>query len=269
MTIYLPHDLWKSYGQLTDHDLAQSTYLLLISSLSLTVDSIEHAPAEGFYLALVDGEIVMQQDQPESAVVKVDFNQGASAHRRRFGGGLGQDIAKAVGVTSQYRPTVIDATAGLGRDTFVLATLGCQVTALERNPGVAVLLQDGLQRGANDPEVAEIIQRIQFNFAVSTQFLNQIDQPFAADVIYIDPMFEHTGRQTAKVKKDMQAFRQLVGHDDDGQHLLEAALKKARCRVVVKRARKAPCLSGRSPSYAITGKSNRYDVYALRKVGPE
>ncbi len=94
------------------------------------------------------------------------------------------------------------------------------------------------------------------------------DPAHKPDVVYLDPMFEHDDKQTAQVKKDMQAFRAVVGQDTDADDLLEKALACARCRVVVKRARKAAPLAGREPSYALTGKANRFDVYALAKVQP-
>lgn len=93
--------------------------------------------------------------------VRVDFVAGAVAHRRLFGGGSGQMIAKAVGVQPGVRPVVLDATAGLGRDAFVLAQLGCRVTLIERQPLIAALLEDGLQRAQIDPEVAPIVARMQ------------------------------------------------------------------------------------------------------------
>ena len=92
--------------------------------------------------------------------VRVDFLEGAVAHRRRFGGGSGQMIAKAVGVGAGIRPSVLDATAGLGRDAFVLATLGCTVSLIERQPLIAALLEDGLARAAGDAEVGSIVARM-------------------------------------------------------------------------------------------------------------
>ena len=269
MNIYLPCQWLISADKTIDETVAKPALIALIKSLSLSPQGLTDKPTQGYYLTIIDDDIVMQQEYPEPAVVKVDFTAGASAHRRKFGGGLGQDIAKALGISSQYRPSIIDTTAGLGRDTFVMATLGCDVTAIERNPGVAALLQDGLQRALYDAEASEIVRRIEFYHGTSRDYLVACQSPFAADVIYIDPMFEHTGRQTAKVKKDMQAFRQLVGEDNDGDELLLTALEKARCRVVVKRARKAAPLANKKPSYSITGKANRYDVYALRKVAAE
>ena len=223
----------------------------------------ESAP---YFLAYdFDGLALCPADNPK-AHVRVDFAGGANDHRRRFGGGKGQDIAKAVGV-SRYLPTVVDATAGLGRDSFVLASLGCEVLACERHPVVAALLQDGLRRAALVPDVADIAARIRLHVGAAHALLERglLEQP---DVIYLDPMFEHDPKQKAAVKKDMQAFRDVVGQDDDTAELLDLALQQARCRVVVKRARKAEPLGGKSPSHSLTGKANRFDVYALAKVAP-
>ena len=89
--------------------------------------------------------------------VRADFLEGASAHRRLFGGGSGQMIAKAVGLKPGVRPRVLDATAGLGRDAFVLAQLGCTLDLIERQPIVAELLADALSRAQDDPEVGPIV----------------------------------------------------------------------------------------------------------------
>jgi 16S rRNA (guanine1516-N2)-methyltransferase len=71
---------------------------------------------------------------PKMGAVYVDFVEGKARHRRQFGGGKGQDIAKAIGLHKFKNPRVIDATAGLGREAFVLASLGCHLTLLERSP---------------------------------------------------------------------------------------------------------------------------------------
>ena len=233
-------------------------FALNIATGKFPEDAEYHLHHDGHALALVRG------DSPKARVV-VDFCAGAAAHRRKFGGGKGQDIAKAVGVSSAYLPTVVDATAGLGRDSFVLATLGCQVTAIERQPVVAALLQDGLERARTDEDVADIVRRIELLHTSAHQWLADQARD-TVDIVYLDPMFDHDPKQKAAVKKDMQAFREVVGPDIDSDDLLGPALDAARCRVVVKRARKAQPLAGRTPSYSITGKSNRFDVYALARV---
>jgi 16S rRNA (guanine1516-N2)-methyltransferase len=65
--------------------------------------------------------------------LKIDFVTGAVGHRLRFGGGRGQDLAKAMGLRAGKTPMIVDATAGLGRDSFLLASLGAQVILIERS----------------------------------------------------------------------------------------------------------------------------------------
>ena len=191
--------------------------------------------------------------------VRVDFVSGALAHRRLFGGGAGQMIAKAVGLQSGVRPSVLDATAGLGRDAFVLAELGCTVTMIERQPIIAALLEDGLLRAQTDDEVALIVARMQL-LTGNAITLMQDWRGDSPQVIYLDPMFPHRDK-SALVKKEMRLFRPLVGDDDDAPALLAAALSLASHRVVVKRSRKAPAIDGTKPGYVLEGKSSRYDIY--------
>jgi 16S rRNA (guanine1516-N2)-methyltransferase len=56
--------------------------------------------------------------------LRIDFTSGAVAHRLRFGGGRGQALPKAIGLKGGKTPDVVDATAGFGRDSFLLASLG-------------------------------------------------------------------------------------------------------------------------------------------------
>ncbi|RAU17804.1 SAM-dependent methyltransferase [Nitrincola tibetensis] len=196
--------------------------------------------------------------------VRVDFVSGAVAHRRQFGGGTGQLIAKACGLNKGVRPFIVDATAGLGRDAFVLATLGCSVILLERSALVYELLNDGVEQARGVPEICEIVERMTCKGEDSIDWLNSLNPEDKPDVVYLDPMFPHT-EKSAQVKKEMLLFRSLVGQDNDAAALLDAALRAALYRVVVKRPRKAPCVEGVPPTYHLEGKSCRYDIYALKK----
>ncbi|WP_323844534.1 class I SAM-dependent methyltransferase [Microbulbifer magnicolonia] len=202
--------------------------------------------------------------------VAVDFVGGALAHRRQFGGGKGQQIAKAVGLRSGFRPRVLDATAGLGRDAFVLASLGCEVAMLERNPVVRALLRDGLRRlqeaALTDPELAAIATRltlIEERISAADWLAQQAEE--SVPVVYLDPMFPERGK-SAKVKKEMAAFHQLVGSDEDADALLEPAFAACYYRTVVKRPRLAPFLAGRKPALSLEGKSGRFDIYTKHGV---
>ncbi|NTV69859.1 MAG: class I SAM-dependent methyltransferase [Azonexaceae bacterium] len=225
-------------------------------------------PQEGeaeFALQLgVDGLQLQELGPDVAGPVRVDFLEGAVAHRRQHGGGSGQMIAKAVGIQSGIRPTILDATAGLGRDAFLLAQLGCPVTLIERHPLIGALLADGLGRALVDVEVAPIIQRMDLRFGNAIELIGDwADEP--PQVIYLDPMFPHR-EKSSLVKKEMRVFRPLVGGDDDAAQLLQAALTLATHRVVVKRPRKAPSVDGASPGYVLEGKSSRYDIYPKKAL---
>lgn len=199
-----------------------------------------------------------------------DFHGATVTYRRKQGGGKGQMIAKAVGVRAGVYPQVLDATAGLGGDGFVLASLGCRVTLLERVPAVRALLEEGLLQArafgvAQDAELLSVLDRMSLVEADSLDYLHELPVSEAPDVVYLDPMFPVRSK-SALVKKEMRIFHSLVGTDPDADGLLEAALSCARYRVVVKRPRIAPALTGPAPSHVLEGKSNRYDIYTIQKL---
>ena len=211
-----------------------------------------------------DGLQFVELGAQAAGPIRVDFISGAVAHRRLFGGGSGQMIAKAVGIAPGIRPTMIDATAGLGRDAFVLAELGCAMTLIERQPLIAALLEDGLQRASADPEVGPIVARMKLLCGNAIELLSAWNDE-EPQVIYLDPMFPHRDK-SALVKKEMRLFRPLAGDDDDAPALLDAALALATHRVVVKRPRKAPTIAGKPPGYALEGKSSRFDIYPMKSL---
>ncbi|MFP8965593.1 class I SAM-dependent methyltransferase [Pokkaliibacter sp. CJK22405] len=219
---------------------------------------------EGFVLWVHPEGLALQQTGKKApGPIRVDFVSGAMAHRRVYGGGAGEQVAKAVGVKGSRRPSVLDATAGLGRDSFVLACLGCDVMMYERNRVVAALLADGLERAACEPEVAGVIQHMSLHSGdVKVALASLTTVP---DVIYLDPMFPHSDK-SAEVKKEMKAFRSVVGADEDAEALFHAAKQAGPCRVVVKRPRKAPLISEDKPSLVMEGKSGRFDIYAYRAL---
>lgn len=240
----------------------QAAAVLWAQDLDLPLDG----NAEFALQVSVDGLQLQELDHSAPGPIRVDFIEGALAHRRQFGGGSGQMIAKAIGIQPGVRPTVLDATAGLGRDAFVLACLGCQVHMIERNPIVAALLADGLRRAHLDPDVASIVQRMPLLVGDAIELM----ATWAAEVpqvVHLDPMFP-SREKSALVKKEMRLFKPLVGADNDAPDLLAAALALASHRVVVKRPRKAPAIAGTPPTYSLDGKSSRYDIYAKKSLKP-
>ena len=223
------------------------------------------------YLLVVDADgIGIKQTGPHTTgIVTVDFIAGAANHRRLYGGGKSQLIAKAVGLNKGIHPTILDATTGLGADAFVLASLGCSITMLERSPLIALLLEDGLARASQMAELKPILQRMQLICADSVEYLATLIAKRAEenrpDIVYLDPMFPERSK-TAKVKKEMTFFHDLIGFAQDESELLNIALRTATKRVVVKRPKSASPLAERAPNFEFAGKSSRFDIYTLSRL---
>jgi 16S rRNA (guanine1516-N2)-methyltransferase len=198
--------------------------------------------------------------EPQIKPLSIDFSTGKNRHRRLYGGGRGQHLARAIGLKKHPHPILVDATAGLGRDAFMLATLGCRVTMLERSAVIAALLRDGLQHAqeSDDEAVRKITQQMQL---VHTDAINWLKSGGGrADVIFLDPMFP-ARKKSAKVKKEMRFFQDIVGRDPDVDELFTAALDVATRRVVIKRPVKSGYVEERTADFSIAGKTTRYDIY--------
>ena len=197
--------------------------------------------------------------QKEGAL-RVDFVTGAVGHRLRFGGGRGQDLPKAMGLRAGKTPKIVDATAGLGRDAFLLASLGAEVTLIERSPQMHALLCEGLARAKAEGGIfAEIVARMTLLFGDAKDLLPTLQ----GEAILIDPM--HPPRKnSALVKRELRQVREIVGTDQDCAELLRVALESASKRVVLKWPAKADPIAGiRACSHQIIGKSTRYDVFMI------
>lgn len=205
---------------------------------------------------------LIQSDKHSPGPIYIDFTSGQVAHRRLFGGGKGQTLAKAVGLNKTSSLIILDATAGMGKDAFVFASLGATVILMERSPISAALLSDALQRASLNEDISEIINRMSFIYGDARLLgtdrgIELNEQP---DVIYLDPMFPHR-KKSALVKKEMLAFQSLIGDDNDSDELLNVCRQAAKKRVVVKRPIKAPYLDNQKPSLSMNMKKHRFDIY--------
>lgn len=174
------------------------------------------------------------------------------------GRSLRTPLLRAVGIRKgeAYRPRVLDATAGLGEDAWLLAAAGCEVVAVERQPVIAALLRDALARVADRAAAGRItVVTAEAREAVA----RAADE--APDVVYLDPMFPGSAKRKTAERKPMRVLRLLVGEDADADELLEPALRTARRRVVVKRPTRAAPLAGRKPTVTHEGRGFRFDVY--------
>ena len=209
---------------------------------------------------------LQQSGRDAPGPVAVEFGSAAMRHRRRSGSN--ELLGKAVGVGKKFPLNVLDATAGLGRDAFVLADLGCNIVLCEREPVVFELLRAGMASAlvANDPWLATVTARM--HLSAGDVRKKQPEEMRGSDVIYLDPMFPQRGKSAA-VKKEMAIFQSLfdAGSDvQDADALLLWALQQDVARVVVKRSPRAPALAERAPSHCISGKTVRYDVYVRHKL---
>jgi 16S rRNA (guanine1516-N2)-methyltransferase len=212
---------------------------------------------DGLYLEWTDSGLSLKSATVDArSSVRVDFCDGPQA--RRLKAVTGEALTRAIGCQKGLRPSVCDATAGLGSDASVLANVGCLVTAIERSDVVAALLADGLRRASL--QAFDWCERIELMHADAVDYLARLTH----GVVYLDPMFAQ--ERKAQPGLAMQLLHQLPTNETSADTLFFAAIESQAARVVVKRPLKAPPLGGREPGSQIRGKTIRFDLYARRKL---
>lgn len=183
----------------------------------------------------------------------IDFCEGKLAYRSiRANMEL---LGKAIGLKKLKNPKVLDATAGFGRDGFLLASLGCDVTMLERSPILYLLLNDALERYETSIQSRLNLKLLHQD---SIAFLKTSE---TYPIIYLDPMFPER-RKSALVKKEMRFLHDIVGLSEQDYELLKLSLQKSEKRVVVKRPLHAEYLAQKKPDFSYKGKAIRFDIYS-------
>lgn len=206
------------------------------------------------YLYFSEG--ILHFHQQELGNMVFNFEETYSYHQRQHYALSREPLAKALGIKGETRPLIWDATCGTGKDTLLINYFGGVLRSFERHPAIYLLLADAKRRFPLNFELV---------FADASRLYSQIendaDRP---DVIYYDPMYpEKTGsKKSALPRKEMRIFKEVVGEDLDSVEFLEWALKTARSRVVVKRAKSAPFVKEK-PTASYEGKSTRYDMYKI------
>lgn len=230
---------------------------------------ISNAPADdAWVLARTADRLILKK--PDGVQLTVDFTAGKAHHRMQESGFGAQTLSKALGLSQYYRkqarwPLILDANGGLGQDAWAIASTGCHVCVIEKNPLIHALLDDALKRASASQSTQAIASRITLVQADSTAYMQE-KKP-AVHAIYLDPMYPPRHRKKAKSKKAAQFLGALAGpaSPDDSLALLHQALLMQAERVVVKRPDKAPRLEGSEQfSGQITSVSSantRYDIY--------
>lgn len=199
--------------------------------------------------------------QGEGMEIRADFTE--MLPRLKQGRLQGEMLVKASRIKNAEGPlTAIDATAGLGQDSILLAAAGFNVIMCEKDEVIAALLQDALKRAEEKPELKEIISRMTLHVGDSIEYISSLD--FEPDVIYLDPMFPER-QKSALVKKKFQLLHHLEKPCDNEEEMLLAAINAHPRKVIVKRPVKGPLLAGKKPDYSYEGKAIRYDCFAFAK----
>lgn len=243
------------WGSIAAHEAAKK----LSQRLELPIVNVNKSSTQATYQLVYTpvGLVLRLAQEPSWGDIYIDFCSAALSYRKQYGGGKNEPLAKAIGIKTIPNAKVLDCTAGMGKDAFVMASVGACVTMLERSPTVAALLEDGLIRGQELPEV----QAMTLLHADAIVHMQEAEPD--VDVVYLDPMFPHK-KKSALVKKEMRAFQSLLGADIDSEKLLSTALNFAKKRVVVKRPASAPPIKnsqGRKVTMQINMKKHRFDVY--------
>lgn len=208
---------------------------------------------------------IHDENTRKPSVLFTDFLEGKAGYRFVNNLTTKQPLAKAVGIKPGFRPDIIDATAGLGQDSFVLACLGCKVVMVERSPIIHALLTDGMKRAAQSETIFPIVSKNITTVCMdSSIYLKNLSS--SPHTVYMDPMYPHNPK-AALNKKDMRIVREIVGDDDDSEKLLQNALACAHNRVVVKRPKRAEAIAiATKPSHTIAMKNSRFDVYMIHHL---
>ncbi len=183
-----------------------------------------------------------------------DFSHLAA--RLRTGNLQQEMLVKAARIKGVPDALVLDATAGMGEDSMILASAGFRVQLYEYDPVIAALLEDALTRSLQDPALAPAVLRMELHAEDSVEAMKQL--PVRPDVILLDPMFP-ARTKSALIKKKFQLLHELEQPCENEEELLEAALFACPKKIVIKRPLKGPYLAGRKPDYSLTGKAIRYD----------
>ena len=154
----------------------------------------------------------------------------------------------------------VDATAGLGEDSILLAASGYRVLLFEHDPIISLLLSDALRRASDVPELSDIISRMKLVEDDSISGLKNLSE--TPDIVYLDPMFPQR-QKSGLIKKKLQILQLLETPCSNESDLMNAALSAKPKRIIVKRPLKGPLLSGVKPTYSIKGKAIRYDCIVL------
>ena len=192
----------------------------------------------------------------DNQVLKGDFTRLLS----RISGGHLQHEILLKAAKPEGGEKAVDATAGLGEDSFILAAGGYEVEMFEHNPVTFSLLNDALIRARKDPKLKDIAKRMSLKEGDSKELLSGLT--YSPDLIYLDPMFPEK-KKSAETKKKLQVLHRIELPCSDENELLKAAISSKPKKIIIKRPPDGDFLGGMRPTYSIERKAVRFDCIAL------
>ena len=251
------------------HESELARAATIASDLQLPLAGVYAGPTESadFFVVVSAHSLGLQAaNEKMQRPFCIDFTHGTQFYRREHATLKSEMLARSLGVKPQDHRLIVDATAGLGKDGFILAALGFRMILLERAPVLYLLLKDAMARANLHALTKPATERLQLVHTDSIQWLNNYQrsgqEPIS--VVYLDPMFPPR-QKSAAVKKDLSLLQRLLPPTCDQEPLLRAALACATKRVVVKRPRLAAPLADLKPHHSLVGNSSRFDVYLTPK----
>ena len=224
-----------------------------LPSVPASTDVLIYFGPEGASLCLLDAEA------SKLSPLRLDFEEVAYRQRLLRGGRTKEAVARAVLQGLPVYTLVFDATAGLGRESMILAHAGARVYSFERQLPIWLLLHDAFARAKRSRFFPFTLPQLE-RLGTIAHYQGELKP----EVIYYDPMFPEKKR-TAQVKKGMFIFQQVVGSDSDALEFLQVALTMASKRVVVKRPHDSEPLSSATIkcAYSVDGGQCRFDCYTV------
>ena len=162
-------------------------------------------------------------------------------------------LKKAIGYGGESSKKILDCTAGLGHDAFILALLGQNVTVVEKNKGLCILFELALESLPQTSYFQEAKEKITIINDDSASF---VDKLFDYDVVYIDPMFKDRG---AAGRSGIMSL--ISDYLDDFTDVSDVLIRSKFNRMVIKRQKQFKQSGNISPSFILQGKSINFHVF--------
>lgn len=243
-------------------DNADSEYAAFLSTLcSFEIESAKNRPSDLIYLELNENGLKLTDGNLE---IMADLS--AMLSRLKPSNLSGELLVRIAKVRESYsdRTRIVDATAGFGEDSLLLAASGMNVDLYEYNPVIYALLYDSLTRAKHNPLLTSAVNNMTLHFEDSTRTLNNLD--FRPDVVLLDPMFPERSK-SGLIKKKFQLLQKLERPCSTEEELLKAAFAAKPQKIIIKRPAKGPCLCGIKPNHSLVGKAIRYDCLVGNNFG--